>query len=71
MVDSTESAVLDLTIEMTRTVKVSSATFAKARAALADEQQLVELVGVIAGYNMVSRFLVALEVDSEAPVKIA
>lgn len=29
------------------------------------DQQTVELVGVIAAYNMVSRFLVALEVTPE------
>jgi len=32
---------------------------------LSDEQQMVELVGVIAAYNMVSRFLVALRVTPE------
>jgi alkylhydroperoxidase family enzyme len=47
---------------MTRSVKVSDATFAEARARLGGERQMIELVGVIATYNMVSRFLVALEV---------
>jgi alkylhydroperoxidase family enzyme len=32
---------------------------------LSDTRQVVELVGVIATYNMVSRFLVALRVDLE------
>jgi alkylhydroperoxidase family enzyme len=63
--DRTELAVLRLTSEMTRNVKVSDATFAALQSQLSDERQLVELVGVIATYNMVSRFLVALEVDSE------
>ena len=63
--DPTESAVLRLTSEMTRNVKVSDATFAAVRLQLNDDRQLVELVGVIATYNMVSRFLVALEVDPE------
>jgi len=63
--DPTELAVLRLTSEMTRNVKVSDATFADVRAQLSDDRQVVELVGAIATYNMVSRFLVALEVDAE------
>jgi alkylhydroperoxidase family enzyme len=35
------------------------------RAVLPGEQQVVELVGLIAAYNMVSRFLVALGVEPE------
>jgi hypothetical protein len=38
----------------------------RVRAAIPD-QQTVELVGTIAGYNMVSRFVVALGVEVEAP----
>jgi alkylhydroperoxidase family enzyme len=57
-----EKAVLQLTLEMSRDVEVGDKTFAAAKAALADERELVELVGVIAAYNMVSRFLVALKV---------
>ena len=64
--DAIERAVLQLTLEMTRHVRVSDATFEGVRAALGDERQVVELVGVIATYNMVSRFLVALDVDLEA-----
>ncbi|MDO3380114.1 carboxymuconolactone decarboxylase family protein [Geoalkalibacter halelectricus] len=60
-----EVAVLRLTAEMTRQITVSDATFAEVRAALADEQQVVELVGIVAAYNMVSRFLVALHVSPE------
>jgi AhpD family alkylhydroperoxidase len=60
-----EQAVLRLTIEMTRNVRVSDATFERVRSALNDDCHVVELVGVIATYNMVSRFLVALEVDPE------
>lgn len=63
--DSTELTVLQLTLEMTRQVQVSDATLAAAAAVLPDRQQLVELVGVIASYNMVSRFLVALGVEPE------
>jgi len=63
--DPAELAVLRLTSEMTRGVKVSDAAFADVQAQVSDARQVVELVGVIATYNMVSRFLVALEVDSE------
>jgi AhpD family alkylhydroperoxidase len=63
--DAIERAVLQLTVEMTRNVQVSDATFERVRSALKDERQIVELVGVIATYNMVSRFLVALQVDPE------
>jgi alkylhydroperoxidase family enzyme len=63
--DATERAVIHLTIEMTRTVRVSDETFALARAALASDQTMVEMIGVIAAYNMVSRFLVALEIETE------
>jgi len=60
-----ERAALMLTIEMTRNVEVSDATFATVKATLPNHQQVVELVGVIAAYNMVSRFLVALGVEPE------
>jgi alkylhydroperoxidase family enzyme len=63
--NATERAVMKLTLEMTRNVAVSDQTFAAARVALGNEQHLVELAGVIATYNMVSRFLVALGVHPE------
>ncbi|MDD2734650.1 MAG: carboxymuconolactone decarboxylase family protein [Desulfuromonadaceae bacterium] len=63
--DNAERAVIRLVLEMTRAVQVSDATFAAAKNALPDDQSLVELVGVIAAYNMVSRFLVALGVEPE------
>jgi alkylhydroperoxidase family enzyme len=63
--DAAEQAVLRLTLEMSRNVRVHDVTFERVRSALNDDRHLVELVGVIATYNMVSRFLVALEVDSE------
>jgi alkylhydroperoxidase family enzyme len=62
-----ERATMNLTLEMTRSVAVSDETFARARSAMGADRYLVELVGVIATYNMVSRFLVALGVESEAP----
>jgi alkylhydroperoxidase family enzyme len=55
-----ERAVMRLAVEMTRSVKVDDATFARARSVLGSDQRIVELVGVVATYNMVSRFLVAL-----------
>lgn len=61
-----ERAVLQLTLEMTRQVQVSNACFARVQQALGSPQALVELVGVIAAYNMVSRFLEALQVQPES-----
>jgi alkylhydroperoxidase family enzyme len=63
--DHAERAVIQLTLEMTRSVRVSDTTFAAVQATLPAEQQVVELVGVIATYNMVSRFVVALGVEPE------
>ena len=62
--DEAERAALQLTLEMTRGVEVSDATLERARKAFGD-RQLTELVGTIATYNMVSRFLVALGVDEK------
>ncbi len=63
--DATERAMLALTRAMTTQVAVPDEVFEAARAALPDTQQMVELVGVIAAYNMVSRFLVALGIEPE------
>lgn len=62
--DEAEQAALQLTIEMTRDVAVSDTTFARAQHLLGD-RHTVELVAVIATYNMVSRFLVALGIEPE------
>jgi len=59
-----ERAVLKLVVEMTSTVTVTDATFNEVRHHLSDIET-VELVGVIAAYNCVARFLVALEIDRE------
>jgi alkylhydroperoxidase family enzyme len=56
-----ERAALALAYEMTKRVSVSDPTFAAAEKALGSTKLLVELVGVVATYNMVSRFLVAFE----------
>jgi alkylhydroperoxidase family enzyme len=62
--DEPERATLALTYEMTRNMTVTDATMRRVRTALPD-QQVVELIGVIAGYNMVSRFVVATGIDPE------
>ena len=60
--DAEERAVLQLTLEMTRDVKVADETFARVQA-IGGPRMAVEIVAVIATYNMVSRFLVALAVE--------
>ncbi len=62
--DPVSRATIDLSFAMTRDVAVDDATFAAVRAHL-DDAATVELVGTIAAYNMVSRFLVALAVEPE------
>ena len=59
-----ERAALQITIESTRDIRVDPKTFAHVRALFGD-RQTVELVGTIAAYNMVARFLVALGVDEK------
>ena len=63
--DAGERIALRLAIGLTRDSAVTPELLAAARSALGSDQQLVELVGVIATYNMVSRFLVALGVEPE------
>ncbi|SHJ96158.1 Alkylhydroperoxidase family enzyme, contains CxxC motif [Malonomonas rubra DSM 5091] len=60
-----ERAVLRLVAEMTLNVQVEDASFAAVKNELPDLQQLNELIGVIASYNMVSRYLVALQIEPE------
>ena len=61
--DDHERAALRLTLDMTRQVAVRCEIIEHARV-LFGERQLVELMGTIAGYNMVSRFLVVLGIDA-------
>ena len=68
LLSETECAVLRLTHEMTRAVRVNDATFERVRSELRDDRHIVELVAVIATYNMVSRFLVALGIESDVRV---
>jgi len=58
-----ERTVLRLTDTMTRDVHVPPELMSEVRAHL-DDRQVVELVGTIAAYNMVSRFLEALQIHS-------
>ncbi len=59
--DARESLVLALTDAMTRDIDVPEPLFAQLRDAYGP-RELVELVATVAAYNMVSRFLVALQV---------
>lgn len=63
--DAGERAIIALVRAITVDVKVSDAVFDAARAALENDQSMVELVGVVATYNMVSRMLVALDIRPE------
>jgi alkylhydroperoxidase family enzyme len=60
-----QRATIRLALEMTRNVKVGDATFDTLAKALGNTRQVVELVGTIASYNMVSRFLVALDLHPD------
>jgi alkylhydroperoxidase family enzyme len=62
--DAKDKAVLAYTEAMTRDVKVPSAVFSAVRAQF-DDKTLVELTATIGGYNMVSRFLEAMEIHAE------
>jgi alkylhydroperoxidase family enzyme len=61
-----ERAVMALTIRMTRHVDVDDATWERLQSELPEVQAQVEIVGVIATYNMVSRFLIACRIEAEA-----
>ncbi|KAJ5336087.1 uncharacterized protein N7506_004109 [Penicillium brevicompactum] len=57
-----QRAVLRYTDQMTRTITVQDAVFAELKTVGYDDREIVELTTGIAGYNCVSRFLVALDV---------
>ena len=61
--DATERAVLAYTDAMTRTVQVPDDVF-NTMAALHTPQQIVEITATVGAYNMVSRFLEALQIHS-------
>lgn len=60
-----EKLVMRYALAMTQFVKVPDGLFEEVRARFATPE-LVELTATIATYNMVARFLVALEVDDES-----
>jgi AhpD family alkylhydroperoxidase len=62
--DARQRAVLAYTDAMTRDIQVPEPVFAGVRSDLG-ERLLVELTATVAAYNMVSRFLEALQVHSE------
>ena len=53
---------------MTRSVKVEEALFEEVKGLGLDSQGIVELTATVASYNMVSRFLVALNVAEQVSV---
>ena len=62
--DDRENATIALAFQMTRKVAVDDETFTTV-VTLLGRSQVVELVGVVAAFNMVTRFLVALGVEPE------
>jgi AhpD family alkylhydroperoxidase len=63
LLDPALRAVLAYADAMTRNIKVSNETFEAVRA-FYDNRQIMELTALVAAYNLVSRFLVALEVGA-------
>jgi alkylhydroperoxidase family enzyme len=64
--NAVELDAVELTLQMTRHIQVDPELMSRLRDALGNTQT-VELVSVIAAYNMVSRFLIALDVTPEEP----
>lgn len=64
-----ERAALRITAELTRGLHISDRAFEGLRACLPDPSQQVELIAVIATYNMVSRFLIGCDVPPESVAK--
>jgi alkylhydroperoxidase family enzyme len=62
--DDLQRSVIRFAIASTRDVKIPAPLFDELRQRL-PQQELVELVAVTAAYNMVARFLVALEITPE------
>jgi len=62
--DDRERAVLAYTDCVTREIRAPDAVFAELRRHF-DDRELVELTATVAGYNLVSRFLEAMQIDHE------
>lgn len=60
--DERERTVLAYTDCITRGIRVPDAVFAEVKRAF-DDREIVELTATIGGYNLVSRFLVAMQLD--------
>jgi len=65
MFDPTEQTVIALTRELTANGRLTDAMFEQANRYFPEPRQIVELVGVVASYNMVSRFLNAFDIEPE------
>jgi alkylhydroperoxidase family enzyme len=63
--DAIDLKVIDYTDAMTTTIRVPQAVFDAINAELS-QREMVELTATIAAYNMVSRFLEALQLDHDA-----
>ena len=63
-----ERAALQLTLEMTNGVAVNEETMDWVKRNMPNDQSVVDLVATVATYNMVSRFLVALDVRADDDV---
>lgn len=59
-----ERAAMAYCDEMTREIRVRDATFAAVRKAY-DDKEIVDITATVAAYNMVSRFLEAIQIDHE------
>ena len=62
--DARDRAVLDYAAAMTRDIRVPDEVFARVRDVFSD-REVVELTATVAGYNLVSRFLEAMQIDHE------
>lgn len=62
--DDRERAALAYTDAMTRTIRVPDEVFAAVRRHF-DDREIVELTATVGAYNLVSRFLEAVQVDQE------
>jgi alkylhydroperoxidase family enzyme len=65
LLSAVDKAVLAYTDAMTQQVQVPGEVFARVRECLNDDQALVELTATIGGYNMVARFLEALQITQK------
>jgi alkylhydroperoxidase family enzyme len=63
--NAAERAVIALSRRMTTNIDVDDETWQQFKTALPNPQIQVEIIGIIATYNMVSRFLVACQIEPE------